>query len=57
MADQQFPEPAVDIFILNAQGELLLLRSHKWPGLYVVPGGDIELGERIETPHGCGIER
>jgi nucleoside triphosphatase len=48
MAEQQFPEPTVDIFIINQQGELLLLQSHKWPGFYVVPGGHIELGERIE---------
>lgn len=48
MTEQQFPEPTVDIFIINQQGELLLLESHKWPGAYVVPGGHIELGERIE---------
>jgi nucleoside triphosphatase len=48
MSDQLFPEPTVDIFIINRQGELLLLESHKWPGVYVVPGGHIELGERIE---------
>jgi len=48
VADQQFPEPTVDLFIINQQGELLLLQSHKWPGAYVVPGGHVELGERIE---------
>ena len=48
MTDQQFPEPTVGVFIFNSQGELLLLKSHKWPGLYVVPGGHVELGERIE---------
>ena len=48
MADQQFPEPTVGVFIFNQQGELLLLQSHKWPGAYVVPGGHVELGERIE---------
>lgn len=25
-----------------------MLQSHKWPGAYVVPGGHVELGERIE---------
>ena len=35
-------------FIFNAKGELLLLESHKWPGRYVVPGGHVELGERLE---------
>ena len=48
MADQQFPEPTVGVFIFNSQGELLLLQSHKWPGVFVIPGGHVELGERIE---------
>jgi nucleoside triphosphatase len=48
MADQIFPEPTVGVFIFNPAGELLLLKSHKWPGRYVVPGGHVELGERIE---------
>lgn len=48
MSGQQFPEPTVGVFIFNTNGELLLLKSHKWPGKYVVPGGHVELGERIE---------
>jgi len=48
MADQQFPEPTVGIFIFNHKGEVLLLQSHKWPGVYVVPGGHVELGGRLE---------
>ena len=48
MSVQQFPEPTVGIFIFNPKGEVLLLRSHKWPGAYVVPGGHVELGERLE---------
>lgn len=48
MAEQSFPEPTVGVFIFNQTGELLLLKSHKWPGKYVVPGGHVELGERIE---------
>jgi nucleoside triphosphatase len=48
MAEQQFPEPTVGVFIFNQKGEVLLLQSHKWPGAYVVPGGHVELGERIE---------
>lgn len=48
MPEQQFPEPTTGVFIFNTQGELLLLRSHKWPGRYVVPGGHVELGERLE---------
>lgn len=48
MTEQQFPEPTVGIFIFNSKGEILLLELHKWPGAYVVPGGHVELGERIE---------
>ena len=48
MAEQTFPEPTVGVFIFNPKGELLLLKSHKWPGKYVVPGGHVELGERLE---------
>jgi nucleoside triphosphatase len=48
MSEQTFPEPTTGVFIFNLQGQLLLLQSHKWPGKYVVPGGHVELGERIE---------
>lgn len=48
MPDQIYPEPTVGAFIFNERGELLLLQSHKWPGRYVVPGGHVELGERLE---------
>lgn len=48
MSEQQYPEPTVGIFIFNQDGEVLLLESHKWPGAYVVPGGHVELGERLE---------
>ncbi|NJC97533.1 MAG: ADP-ribose pyrophosphatase [Anaerolineales bacterium] len=49
MAEQTFPEPTVGVFIFNPAGELLLLKSHKWPDKYVVPGGHVELGESIEA--------
>ena len=48
MADQLYPEPTVGVFIFNAQGKMLLLRSHKWPEKYTIPGGHVELGERLE---------
>ena len=49
MPDQIFPEPTVGVFIFNKAGEMLLLVSHKFPGKYVVPGGHVELGERLEA--------
>jgi nucleoside triphosphatase len=48
MAEQIFPEPTVGVFIFNHADEILLVKSHKWHGKYVVPGGHVELGERIE---------
>ncbi len=48
MTVKQYPEPVVGAFILNPQGKLFLMKSHKWKDRYVVPGGHIELGEKIE---------
>ncbi len=45
---QQYPEPIVGAFIINPQGKLFLIKTHKWNNLYCVPGGHIELGETIE---------
>ena len=48
MAEQHYPEPTVGALIFNAEGKLFLMKSHKWKGRYCIPGGHIELGERIE---------
>lgn len=48
MPEQKYPEPTVGALILNRNGELFLMRSHKWRDNYVMPGGHIELGERVE---------
>ena len=48
MSDQKYPEPAVGALIFNPEGKLFLMKSHKWHGQYVIPGGHIELGETIE---------
>ncbi len=45
---QIFPEPTVGALIQNDQGKVLLCDSHKWPGIYTVPGGHVELGETCE---------
>jgi nucleoside triphosphatase len=34
--------------ILNPRGKVFVMRSHKWRDKYVIPGGHIELGERME---------
>ncbi len=43
-----YVEVVVGAFVLNRKRELLLVVSKKWPGLYSVPGGHIEVGESIE---------
>jgi len=48
MTEQRYPEPTVGALIFNAQDKLFLMSSHKWRGKWVVPGGHIELGERME---------
>lgn len=46
--EQQYPEPTVGALIFNPEGKIFLMRSHKWRGKFVIPGGHIELGEKIE---------
>src|SRR3990172_4331960 len=48
MPEQKFPEPTVGALIFNPKGEIFLMKSYKWRGKYVIPGGHIELGETIE---------
>jgi phosphoglycolate phosphatase len=45
---QVYPEPTVGALIETDRGEILLCDSHKWPGIYTVPGGHIDLGETCE---------
>jgi len=48
MVEQNFPEPTVGALIFNLQNKIFLMKSHKWKDKYVLPGGHIELGEKIE---------
>jgi nucleoside triphosphatase len=34
--------------VVRQDGKILLVRSHKWGGLYSVPGGHVEFGEKLE---------
>lgn len=43
-----YPEPTVSAVICNPEGKILLCKSHKWGNKYVIPGGHIELGEKME---------
>ncbi|OQY34665.1 MAG: hypothetical protein B6243_05340 [Anaerolineaceae bacterium 4572_5.2] len=44
---QNFPHPTVGALIFNPEGKMLLVRSHKFHDKYVVPGGHIEVGEKM----------
>jgi nucleoside triphosphatase len=48
MREQIYPEPTVGALIFNRHDRVLLVLSERWGDRYVVPGGHIELGERIE---------
>lgn len=47
MTTQNFPHPTVGALIFNPEGKLFLMRSHKFRDKYVVPGGHIEVGEKM----------
>ncbi|ERI93689.1 hydrolase, NUDIX family [Clostridiales bacterium oral taxon 876 str. F0540] len=44
----RYPEPTVSAIIFNSDGKVLLCKSHKWDNKYVIPGGHVELGEKLE---------
>lgn len=46
--NRQYPEPVTGAFILNHENKLFLMKSYKWSDMWVVPGGHIELDEKIE---------
>ncbi len=43
-----YPEVIVGALILNNDGKILLLKSHKWEHTYAVPGGHMEFCEKTE---------
>jgi len=45
---KQYPEPTVGALIFNDKNQLLIVKTHKWKGNYTIPGGHVELGERLE---------
>lgn len=48
MAKQEFPRTTVGALVFNPEGKVFLMKSYKWRGKYVMPGGHIELGEKME---------
>jgi len=47
-SQRQYPEPTVGALIFNDENQLLIVKTHKWKGKYTIPGGHVELGERLE---------
>ncbi|HXS14756.1 MAG TPA: NUDIX domain-containing protein, partial [Candidatus Saccharimonadales bacterium] len=56
MNHKYYPEPVVGAFIINAKNQLFLAKSHKWSNSYVIPGGHIEIGEKIEDALVRGVK-
>jgi len=48
MSKQRYPELIVGALIFNPEDKIFLMKSHKWRNKYIVPGGHVELGEKIE---------
>jgi phosphoglycolate phosphatase len=47
--DTHPPQVTVGALIFNAKGEVLMIRTHKWSGLWGIPGGKIKWGETSEA--------
>lgn len=43
------PEATVGALIFNGAGKVLMIRTHKWSGLWGIPGGKIKWGETSEA--------
>lgn len=44
----EYPEPVTGALILNENDEIFLMKSPKWENQWLVPGGHVEKGEKIE---------
>ena len=42
-----YPEVVASALIVNKDKKVLLIKSHKWGDIYLLPGGHVELGETI----------
>jgi nucleoside triphosphatase len=48
MPERKCPEPTVGALVLDGAGKILLCRSPKFGGRFIVPGGHVEIGETFE---------
>ena len=49
VSSRKYPEPVVGALVFNKKGEIILIKSPKFQGKYIVPGGHIEMGETMEA--------
>ena len=47
--EKKYPEPIVGALIVNKEGRIFLMKSPKWHGNYIPPGGHVEWGEKLEA--------
>lgn len=51
LAQEQRVLPTVGGLVINSAGEVLLVRTKKWSGLYGLPGGKIQYGETMTAAY------
>jgi len=44
----EYPEPVTGALLQRQNGDIFLMKSPKWDGRWVVPGGHLETGEELE---------
>lgn len=44
---EKIPRVTIGAIVFNDKGDILLLKSHKWHGKYIVPCGHVEFGETL----------
>ncbi len=44
----KYPELTVSAVIFNRNDQILLCKSHKWDNKFIIPGGHVEYGEKLE---------
>ncbi len=48
MSEEKRPRATMGVYIFNKKGQILMAKSPKWSDQYVVPGGHVDYGEKVE---------
>jgi len=46
--EKKYPKITVGVLMVNENGKVFLATSYKWKGKWVIPGGHVEWGEKLE---------